>query len=462
MDADSAKTKNEEVKDLTGRCSALEAQLEEKDRIIERLCERDIVLKSLPYAVAEFLKGRLLDEGLKNIMNRLERAYAVKGVCLLKLSRGGTGASVLASSPGCDIYRFDGDITLSESFPAERLESGFVVPDVSADGVFADAGFPDSEVVILVPVIGKRSFFGSLCVIQSGKKRIWEEVETDTLAGIASILGIILEFDELKRKIEKDREDLESLVEERTSELKLANTALKNEANRRKKAQIALRSRHKILREMYNRIPVGAVIIRTDGTFDFSNHYFRFMTGYAKKELNGLSISDILESTRAHCFDDNGVFRDDIKELGGTIRKNGGKKTDVRINSFPLQNENENGAGIVCLLTDLSRQKEQEHRERMMKIQLTKLTLELEKLKAVIMGETDKPKNMDIDTFGLTKREKETLLFALQGYRTKEISKRMGVVEVTIRKNLTSIFRKLEVRDRYELIEKYRSLVFGK
>lgn len=457
--------KEDPLKNLQDRCTFLEQKLEESNGIIEKLCERDIVFSSLPYAASAFLEGNSLDEGLVNVMNRLERAYAVPGVFLVSLDAQNRSGVLLAASSSCGVGLPEDSFALTDSFPFQNLQDGFVSPLLAVKDVFSHppGGLQGHKRVILIPSRGTLFFFGCLGVLQDENTRRWDEVETDTLKGIASLAGHAIEFDSLKRGIEEDRDQLEQIVEERTADLKNMNTALRAEANRRKKAQFALRNRHKILREMYNRVPVGAVIIRTDGSFDFSNHYFRFMTGYAKKELNELVIKDVLKSARGNCFtgsDDQ--FRSDIKDLGASLLHQTGKEVEVRISTFPLQNDTDKTGGTVCLFTDLSRQKEQEHRERLMKIQLTKLTLELDKLKSVVTGNMDKPKEMDIDTFGLTKREKETLLFALQGYRTREISRRMGVVEVTIRKNLTSIFRKLDVRDRYELIEKYRDLVYSR
>ena len=451
------------MEDFKQESEVLRKKLEESDRTVEKLCERDVVFRTLPYSISAFLSGKSLDEGLENIMNRLERAYAVSGVCLLALHEEEKTATILAASSGCANLPVSIDLRFAPKFPFTLLQEGFMSPFVPTKEAFTDCpeGLNQGNIMCF-PVRGKRSFFGSICIIHAGDDRNWDEVETDTLSGVAAVIGYLIEFDELKQQIERDRDNLEALVDERTAELKQTNTALRAEAKRRKKAQFALRSRHKILREMYNRVPIGAVIIQIDGTFDFSNHYFRFMTGYAKKELKELNITDILGDSKANLFDDDHHFRNDMKEIGASIIQNNGKEIDVRINSFPLQNDSDQPGGTVCLFTDLSRQKEREHRERLMKIQLTKISLELDKLKSVVTGDTDKPKNMDIDTFGLTKREKETLLFALQGYRTREISRKMGVVEVTIRKNLTSIFRKLEVRDRYELIEKYRDLVFTK
>jgi two-component system, NarL family, nitrate/nitrite response regulator NarL len=52
----------------------------------------------------------------------------------------------------------------------------------------------------------------------------------------------------------------------------------------------------------------------------------------------------------------------------------------------------------------------------------------------------------------LTEREREIITLVGEGLRNKEIGKRAAISEPTVRNHLTSIFSKLEVSDRFELI----------
>lgn len=54
----------------------------------------------------------------------------------------------------------------------------------------------------------------------------------------------------------------------------------------------------------------------------------------------------------------------------------------------------------------------------------------------------------------LTQREKEIASYILKGLTNKEISKSLFVSESTIKKQITQLFKKLEVKSRYELISK--------
>ena len=52
----------------------------------------------------------------------------------------------------------------------------------------------------------------------------------------------------------------------------------------------------------------------------------------------------------------------------------------------------------------------------------------------------------------LTEREREVMTLMGQGLRNKQIAERLGISETTVRHHLTSIFAKLEVTDRLELV----------
>ena len=52
----------------------------------------------------------------------------------------------------------------------------------------------------------------------------------------------------------------------------------------------------------------------------------------------------------------------------------------------------------------------------------------------------------------LTEREREVVTLIGQGLRNKQIAQRLGISETTVRHHLTSIFAKLDVADRLELV----------
>ena len=58
----------------------------------------------------------------------------------------------------------------------------------------------------------------------------------------------------------------------------------------------------------------------------------------------------------------------------------------------------------------------------------------------------------------LTKREQELMEYVKAGYRNAQIAETMHIAQVTVEKNLTSIYRKLEVKNRTAAIQKWMEL----
>ena len=52
----------------------------------------------------------------------------------------------------------------------------------------------------------------------------------------------------------------------------------------------------------------------------------------------------------------------------------------------------------------------------------------------------------------LTDREREVIRLIGEGLKNKQIAERLSISEATVRHHLTSIFAKLDVEDRFELV----------
>lgn len=57
-----------------------------------------------------------------------------------------------------------------------------------------------------------------------------------------------------------------------------------------------------------------------------------------------------------------------------------------------------------------------------------------------------------LDSFGLTRRERDVLLCLAKGHPNKEIAQRLGLQEITVKLHLRNIYRKLGVRNRAQAV----------
>jgi DNA-binding NarL/FixJ family response regulator len=65
-------------------------------------------------------------------------------------------------------------------------------------------------------------------------------------------------------------------------------------------------------------------------------------------------------------------------------------------------------------------------------------------------GDRSDPEMQKIST--LTEREREVIDLIAEGLRNKQIGDRLFISETTVRHHLTSVFNKLEVNGRFELV----------
>jgi DNA-binding NarL/FixJ family response regulator len=75
----------------------------------------------------------------------------------------------------------------------------------------------------------------------------------------------------------------------------------------------------------------------------------------------------------------------------------------------------------------------------------------------VLFSETERKEDMPDDAFyrnhGITAREREVMERALAGSDNKTIARELGISVNTVKVHASSIFRKLGVRNRFELVK---------
>lgn len=58
----------------------------------------------------------------------------------------------------------------------------------------------------------------------------------------------------------------------------------------------------------------------------------------------------------------------------------------------------------------------------------------------------------DVKNYGLSSREKEVLKFLVKGFSNPKIAKNMLISESTVKAHVSSIFRKINVKNRIEAV----------
>jgi PAS domain S-box-containing protein len=191
--------------------------------------------------------------------------------------------------------------------PAATAISGFTAEEVSAWGEdsFVMAIHPDDRAFVLEqfrkrqagdPSAAEQYTFRMLR--KSGETR-WVEIrarrveyggEPATLAAFADVTDV----KKAEAELERHRDKLEELVEERTADLTAANAELEKEVAERKQAEGALRFSEERLRAVFDSAMDGIVILERDSMlFRAANEAFCRMLGYGRSEVTQIGVTDI-------------------------------------------------------------------------------------------------------------------------------------------------------------------------
>lgn len=223
-----------------------------------------------------------------------------------------------------------------------------------------------------------------------------------------------------------------------------------------------LYNRKRILDILIEKAPIGIVTCHLNGNYRSANKFFCEIVGYSKKELSKMnelmlvhfnSIEMVKEMYELILKNANKNYIYDV-----TYVSNKGVKKFIKANSVLLTDKSDTPLFILSIIEDITRNKlQQEKREHLIRLlqenynginQIISLVNELS------MDKTDKI--MDFDNSKLTEKEKQVIFFITEGYSIKAIADKLFIAEVTVKKHISSIYKKYGAKNRIELINKIK------
>lgn len=182
-------------------------------------------------------------------------------------------------------------------------------------------------------LIKGQSTLSEWCLLGKGGKEYDCEstasVINDNAGAPAFMVNVVRDITERKR-IEKELDDyrnnLEKMVQERTSDLIKANQELKREVVERKRAEEALRESEQKYRTLFEDSQDAIIITTIEGEILDFNHSLAKLVGYSREELLELNAKQLYVNP-----DDRETLKEEIKRTGAVrdyavkwVRKDGG------------------------------------------------------------------------------------------------------------------------------------------
>ncbi|MBE9242059.1 PAS domain S-box protein [Synechocystis salina] len=210
--------------------------------------------------------------------------------------------------------------------------------------------------------------WGLLIAHQCAFIRPWQPWEVELMKQLANQVAIAIQQSELYEQLQQLNKDLENRVEKRTQQLAATNQSLRVEISERQKTEAALRHTNHTLQSLIVASPRGIFTLNLADQIQIWNPAAERIFGWAEAEIIAhpeLLTSDIL-------VEDYQQFKQEIllgiasPSLELKCQKKDGSWIEIVLSAAPLLDSEENIAGLVAVVTDITEQKRQAEQIRLL------------------------------------------------------------------------------------------------
>ncbi|MBE9176040.1 PAS domain S-box protein [Synechocystis salina LEGE 06155] len=210
--------------------------------------------------------------------------------------------------------------------------------------------------------------WGLLIAHQCAFTRLWQPWEIELMKQLANQVAIAIQQSELYEQLQQLNKDLENRVEKRTQQLAATNQSLRVEISERQKTEAALRHTNHTLQSLIAASPRGIFTLNLADQIQIWNPAAERIFGWTETEVIAqpeLLTSDIL-------VEDYQQFKK--KVLSGIASpslelkcpKKDGSWIEIVLSAAPLLDSEENIAGLVAVVADITEQKRQAEQIRLL------------------------------------------------------------------------------------------------
>ena len=151
-------------------------------------------------------------------------------------------------------------------------------------------------------------------------------------------------------------------------------------------------------------------------------------------------------------YENSGVFQEKVR-----LQTKNGHILACTCTNVALFDEHSRIKGILCILHDKSNEEVRKAELKRLVGEVANISARLESIAANLTDVREAPR---LSARGLTNRHIEVTRLAVSGASTKVIAAELGLAEATVKSHLSTVYRKLGVKSRAELIRITQDLNF--
>jgi PAS domain S-box-containing protein len=218
------------------------------------------------------------------------------------------------------------------------------------------------------PVPSRPYLWGLLITHQCRHPRHWEAWEVELMKQLATQVAIAIQQSELHNKLQQLNNQLEQRVQQRTSELAIANLALRAEIAERQRTEVALRHTNDTLQALVTASPLAILMLDQEGNVKIWNPAAERMFGWTEAEVldhpSPVRLDDQLEDYST--LQSNVLQGETYTRVELHRDQKDGTPIDIIFSAAPLLDTQEQISGIVAVIADITEQKRQAEQVRLL------------------------------------------------------------------------------------------------
>ncbi len=210
--------------------------------------------------------------------------------------------------------------------------------------------------------------WGLLIAHQCSDTREWEALEVKLMKQLATQVAIAIQQSELYTKLQQLNTNLENRVQKRTQELAQTNQALKDEIIERQRTEQALRTTNQTLQSLIAASPRAIFTLDLEERVKVWNPAAERMFGWSEAEIYD-KPNPVINTTEVLLYRElKQKILQGITPPSLEVRrpKKNGLEIDIVFSAAPLTNSENQVTGIVAVVADVSKQKEQAEQVRLL------------------------------------------------------------------------------------------------
>jgi PAS domain S-box-containing protein len=373
---------------LLGLFGYLTQEVNRRRQIEQRLrqqTERERLVTQIAQQIRQSLQ---LDHVLATTVAEVQRFLQVDRVLIYRLWDDGTGRAIhetaLPPYPSILGQTFPAEVFPAEFHRAYSLGKTRAITNVEqADVATCLASFVKQFGVqskLVVPIIqenrespdqARSDLWGLLIAHQCSRPRQWETWELDLMKQLATQVAIAIQQSEFYNQLQQLNTQLEQRVQQRTTELALANSCLRAEIAERQRTELALRHTNDTLQALVTASPRAIVMLDREGKIKIWNPAAEQMFGWTEAEVldrpSPIRLDDLLEDSLDQTTLQNSVLQGKTYARIELRRPHkNGTPIDLIFSAAPLTGTNGQISGIVAVIADITAQKQQAEQVRLL------------------------------------------------------------------------------------------------